>query len=257
MAPICLFAMLTAASTMIIGRSLQTKPPVNNGSDRQTTELATFPDLYAVRTDELVTVCGAVWRRTLDGFPVQAEPVGTASFATNETLNGRPAYLSQDGQGVAVAVPAGEMSSYAFFGEFYGTSDGHGGVVDDVMSDWLAANGMTGAGAIDWIQLRDPQRDVETEADGLVTKTIYRKEVTDRAAIQTIYDHLAVLQRDMTAYQTACQSEAPYTGAITVTLKCASGWTFDLVCYPQIGFLWGGYQTNDAFWTVIQSYVAD
>lgn len=257
LAPVCLFAVLTAASSMIIGRALQAKQPANTDSERRATELATIPDLYGVRTDELVTACGAVWRRTLDGFPVQAEPVGTASFATDETLDGCQVYAAQDGHGVAVAVPAGEMRSYAYFGEFFGTSDGEGGVVDDMMSDWLAANGMTDAGAIEWIRLRDPQRDVETKADGLVTKTMYRKEVTDRAAIQTIYDHLAGFKRDMAAYQTACQLDAPYTGAVTVTLKCTSGWTFDLVCYPKIGFLWGGYQTNDAFWTVIQSYMAD
>ncbi len=256
LAPVCLFAVLTAASSMIIGRALQAKQP-NTDPDWRATELATIPDLYGVRTDELVTACGAVWRRTLDGFPVQAEPVGTASFATDQTLNGRPVYQAQDGQGVAVAVPAGEMRSYAYFGEFFGTSDGKGSVVDDTMSDWLAANGMTDAGAIEWIRLRDPQRDVETRADGLVTKTIYRKEVTGRAAIQTIFDHLAVLARDMDAYQTACQSDAPYDGAVTVTLKCTSGWSFDLVCYPKIGYLWGGYQTNDAFWTLMQSYMPD
>ena len=256
LAPVCLFAVLTVASSMIIGRALQAKQP-NTDPDWRATELATIPDLYGVRTDELVTACGAVWRRTLDGFPVQAEPVGTASFATDQTLNGRPVYQAQDGHGVAVAVPAGEMRSYAYFGEFFGTSDGKGSVVDDTMSDWLAANGMTDAGAIEWIRLRDPQRDVETKADGLVTKTIYRKEVTGRAAIQTIFDHLAVLARDMDAYQTACQSDAPYDGAVTVTLKCTSGWSFDLVCYPKIGYLWGGYQTNDAFWTLMQSYMPD
>ena len=61
----------------------------------------------------------------------------------------------------------------------------------------------------------------------------------------------------MDAYQTACQSDAPYDGAVTVTLKCTSGWSFDLVCYPKIGYLWGGYQTNDAFWTLMQSYMPD
>lgn len=254
--PVCLFAVLTAASSMIIGRALQAKQP-NTDPDWRATELATIPDLYGVRTDELVTACGAVWRRTLDGFPLQAEPVGTASFATDETLDGCQVYAAQDGHGVAVAVPAGEMRSHAYFGEFFGTSDGKGSVVDDTMSDWLAANGMTDAGAIEWIRLRDPQRDVETKADGLVTKTIYRKEVTGRAAIQTIFDHLAVLARDMDAYQTACQSDAPYDGAVTVTLKCTSGWSFDLVCYPKIGYLWGGYQTNDAFWTLMQSYMPD
>ena len=256
LAPVCLFAVLTAASSMIIGRALQAKQP-NTDPDWRATELATIPDLYGVRTDELVTACGAVWRRTLDGFPLQVEPAGTASFATDETLDGCQVYAAQDGHGVAVAVPAGEMRSYAYFGEFFGTSDGKGSVVDDTMSDWLAANGMTDAGAIEWIRLRDPQRDVETKADGLVTKTIYRKEVTGRAAIQTIFDHLAVLARDMDAYQTACQSDAPYDGAVTVTLKCTSGWSFDLVCYPKIGYLWGGYQTNKAFWTLMQSYMPD
>ena len=256
LAPVCLFAVLTAASSMIIGRALQAKQP-NTDPDWRATELATIPDLYGVCTDELVTACGAVWRRTLDGFPFQVEPAGTASFATDETLDGCQVYAAQDGHGVAVALPAGEMRSYAYFGEFFGTSDGKGSVVDDTMSDWLAANGMTDAGAIEWIRLRDPQRDVETKADGLVTKTIYRKEVTGRAAIQTIFDHLAVLARDMDAYQTACQSDAPYDGAVTVTLKCTSGWSFDLVCYPKIGYLWGGYQTNDAFWTLMQSYMPD
>ena len=256
LAPVCLFAVLTAASSMIIGRTLQAKQP-NTDPDWRATELATISDLYGVRTDELVTACGAVWRRTLDGFQLQAEPAGTASFATDETLNGSPVYQAQHGQGVAVAMPAGEGRTYAYFGEFFGTPDGKGGVVDDTMSDWLAANGMTDAGAIEWIQLRDPQRDVETRADGLVSKTVYRKEVTDRAAVQSIYDHLAVLKRDMAAYQIACASDAPYDGAVTVTLRCASGWTFDLVCYPKIGFLWGGYQTDSAFWTEIQSYMAD
>ena len=50
LAPVCLFAVLTAASSMIIGRAMQAKQP-NTDPDWRATELATIPDLYGVRTD--------------------------------------------------------------------------------------------------------------------------------------------------------------------------------------------------------------
>lgn len=246
--PICLFAVMTTASASILVKNLRTDETEKRES--ALTEIGKT-DLALVETidpTECVTVGDRVWSRIL----YSEEQIGTTAelvtHATDETLNGCLAYRTADETQLAVMTPTGETRWYTYFGH----ADEQGYVIDDCFADFLQGSGIPDAESILYVTVHDPSRDVETEQDGLVSYTYYRKVISEPETIRSLYTLLTDLQRDMDGYTWACEEEAPYEGHWTLILQTQTK-EIQLIFYPKISYIWGGYWLQPDTWESLQT----
>ena len=248
--PVCLFAVLTAASAGILGRELSAEPGRQSNYDTSpVTEIANDA-VIQIDVNDRITVGGKVYRQVLPEIAVAEERLGVVEYATDGDLVGLPVYATAGHDTVAIQTETGETRIY----EYIGVSDGAGGVVDDALSDYFAERGIDSA-SVSMIRVRDQSRDVVTQSGDIVSYTPYYRTITDRDAIQKVLEAFAALERDMAGYEAALQTETPYDGHISLTLifetNTAGQRTADLVCYPKIGYVFGGYRFDDAFWETL------
>lgn len=252
LAPVCLFAVLTAASAGILGRELL--------GDRGETQSDTSPeiemaDVAMIRIDvnERITINGKVYRRVMPDVGVTEAVIGSVEFATDAALDGLPARATDARDTLALQTGDGELRVY----EYFGVSDGAGGVLDDSMGDYFAARGID-LDSVSSVIVREPDKDVVTQSGEVVSYTAHRRTITEKERIRQLLSAFSALKRDAAGYETAKLTEQPYEGYISLTLIFDTGdgqRTAELICYPKIGYVFGGYRFESAFFETVRELI--
>lgn len=249
--PVCLFTVLTAASAGILGRELLTDRGETQLTNVTDTEIADIAVIY-IDVNERITVNGEVYRRVMPDAAA-GEEIGSVEFATDSVLAGLPVFATTVQDTVAVQPEDGEARFY----EYFGVSDGAGGVIDDGLGDYFAARGIDSE-SVSSIRLRDPSRDVEEQNGEIISYTAHHRTITDKDVIRQTLGILSALKRDMAGYEAALQTEKPYESSLGVTLIFDTGAgqrTAELHCYPKIGYMFGGYRFDDAFLGAVRELI--
>lgn len=252
--PIGLFVVMAAASATILVKNLrtvETEQPEQDVTDIAT-ELSVMSSI-PIDPTECVTVGGLVWSRIFYSSEPKGTTVELVTNATEEALIGCPACRTADGTRVSVTASNGQIRWYTYFGR----ADEKNGVVDDCLAEFLQGSGIPNADSIFSVTVFDSTRDVETEqGNGLVSYTLYRKEISDPATIQSIYNLLADLPRDMADYAAACEGDAPYEGDCRLLLQTRTR-EIQLILYPKISYVWGGYRFQPDTLEGLQTILSD
>ena len=271
--PVCACGLLVAVGVTVLprlgaGTKIQPENDPNAENQTETTVAATQPGVdipgsgpatseatnielaFELSTNEMLTALGRVWHRQLTCIEPSTTVLGTVDAADFGALVGETVYATAVEKYIAVKYDGG-LRIY----EYYGESDGNGGVADTDMGAYLDVMDIR-PDTVTRIELRDPSRDVTVEHDGLTSFTPFRRTITDPAAIEALLNQLRPLERDGKGYRDAtadAQNTKPYEGYLSVAIWTNVGEPVYVNAYPKINFIFGGWKTTDALWSVLHT----
>ncbi len=125
------------------------------------------------------------------------------------------------------------------------------------MGDYFAARGID-LDSVSSVIVREPDKDVVTQSGEVVSYTAHRRTITEKERIRQLLSAFSALKRDAAGYETAKLTEQPYEGYISLTLIFDTGdgqRTAELICYPKIGYVFGGYRFESAFFETVRELI--